>query len=94
MQIIWLSSAQNDLRLIRDFIFAENPQAAKKVSLRLIDKTSMLADMPDMGRSGRVSGTKELVFQDIPFIVVYQLAPDRVEVLHILHTSQKWPDKF
>ncbi len=94
MQIIWLSSAQNDLRLIRDYIFTENPQAAKKVALRLLDKTALLADMPEMGRSGRVNGTKELVFQDIPFIVVYQLATERIEVLRILHTSQKWPDEF
>ncbi|WP_135078556.1 type II toxin-antitoxin system RelE/ParE family toxin [Terasakiella sp. SH-1] len=94
MQIIWLSSAQNDLRLIREYIFKENPQAAKKVALRLLEKTALLADMPEIGRSGRVTGTEELIFQDIPFIVVYQLGPDRVEILRILHTSQKWPDRF
>jgi len=54
----------------------------------------MLADMPEMGRSGRVNGTKELVFQDIPFIIVYQLTTEHIEVLRILHTSQKWPDEF
>jgi toxin ParE1/3/4 len=45
---------------------------------------------PNRGRSGQVSGTREIVLAPLPFVVVYQV-DDEVQVLRILHAAQQWP---
>ena len=50
-----------------------------------------LKDFPNMGRPGRVAGTRELALAPLPFIVVYRVKDDRVEIARVLHGAQRWP---
>lgn len=56
-------------------------------------QASHLQDHPDPGRMGRVRGTRELVIQRTPFILVYRVRArtSRVGVLRVLHGAQQWP---
>ena len=51
----------------------------------------MLIQHPQMGRPGRLRGTRELVISRTPFIVVYRVKGTRIEVIRMLHSSQQWP---
>ncbi len=87
MRIVFLSLAVNDLASIRSYIAADNPDAARRVAARLKKLIQALAAMPNMGKAGRVFGTKELVTPKIgktPYIVVYRVREDRLEILRIL----------
>lgn len=87
MRIVFLSLAVNDLANIRSYIAADNPEAARRVAARLKKLIQGLAAMPNMGKAGRVFGTKELVTPKIgktPYIVVYRVREDRLEILRIL----------
>lgn len=53
-------------------------------------KAGRLVDHPDLGRPGRVSGTRELVAHQ-NYILIYDVAGDRVRVLRVLHASRQWP---
>lgn len=44
-----------------------------------------------MGRKGRLEETRELVIVDTPYIVVYRVKDDKVEILRVLHSAQKFP---
>jgi toxin ParE1/3/4 len=46
-----------------------------------------------MGPVGRVRNTRELVFSNLPYIVVYRLS-DAVDILAVVHTARKWPKAF
>ncbi len=46
---------------------------------------------PELGRPGRVGGTRELVVNRIPFILVYRIESDALQILHFLHGARKWP---
>jgi toxin ParE1/3/4 len=46
------------------------------------------------GRSGRVSGTRELVIPNTPFVVAYAIARDRIVILATYHGAQQWPEAF
>lgn len=43
-----------------------------------------------MGRVGRIRGTRETVLSDISYIIAYRVGED-IEILTIIHTSQRWP---
>ncbi len=46
-----------------------------------------------MGRTRRRPGTREWVIARTPFIVVYRVTRDHIDILRILHHAQKWPLK-
>jgi len=50
-----------------------------------------LAQFPNQGRTGRKSGTRELVLSGSPYIAMYRLHRDAIEILRILHGAQSWP---
>lgn len=49
-----------------------------------------LRAFPNRGRPGRVQGTRELVLTR-PFLAVYEVREEEVQVLRILHGARQWP---
>jgi addiction module RelE/StbE family toxin len=49
---------------------------------------------PEMGRPGRIEGTRELVISRTPYIAAYRIAGDTVRILRVLHGAQQWPDEI
>ena len=74
-------------------IARDDPQAAVAQGERIMVALDHLSQHPEMGRSGRVQGTRELVVGGTPFIVIYRVKPkaQRIEVLRVLHGAQQWP---
>ena len=94
MCVTWHRRARQDLRHIRAQIAAENPQAAQRVAQRILRAVALLAEQPGMGRVGRVSGTREFVITDTPYIAAYQIVEDTLVILRVLHGAQRWPEQF
>jgi toxin ParE1/3/4 len=92
MQVRWSLPAIEDLEHICGWIERENPDAARRVAKIIYDGCGQLKDFPNMGRvSRRISGRRELVFPRLPYIAVYQVKEDAVEISRIFHGAQDWP---
>lgn len=90
MELHWTSEAIQDREAIYDYIEADNPIAALALDELFEEKADRLVDHPDLGRPGRVPGTRELVAHQ-NYILVYDLAGDLVRVLRLLHAARQWP---
>jgi plasmid stabilization system protein ParE len=55
------------------------------------DQIDRLRDMPQIGRAGRVFGTRELIMQDFPFLIVYRVRKEHIQILRLIHQSMKYP---
>ena len=82
------------LRQIGEWIEKDNPPAAQRVIAHISDNVNLLGDQPEIGRLGRVNGTRELVLTGIPYIVAYRIKASGVEIVTVLHASQRWPESF
>lgn len=91
MRLAWSRAARADLLAIADYIELDNPPAARAVLERIDRQVARLVDHPELGRRGRVAGTRELVIVPYPYIVVYRLAGEAVQVLRVLHQRRQWP---
>jgi toxin ParE1/3/4 len=91
MPLRWTTPAADDLYNIVQRIRKDNPSAASKVAAILYDGCAGLKDFPRSGRKGRMDGTRELVFSGLPYIVVYRIQDQIVELLRIYHGAQDWP---
>ena len=92
MQIKWLRKALRNLEQAHAYISKDDPEAARRTVLKIQGAVSQLVEFPFMGRTGRVEGTRELVISNTPYLIIYQVKGDAVEILRILHASRKYPD--
>jgi toxin ParE1/3/4 len=91
MNIVWSPEAAADFAGIVDYIQQQNPSAADRVCHSLYDSINSLENFPNRGRSGRVDGTRELVVASLPYIVVYRVRENGVEIVRVIHGAQRWP---
>jgi toxin ParE1/3/4 len=91
VEIRWSPEAAEDLENIVNRIRRDNPQAARQVAVRLHNSCAGLESFPNRGRSGRIADTRELVLAPLPYIVVYRVKTDAVEIVRIYHSAQNWP---
>ena len=91
-RIRWTALAADDLTHICDYIEQhDGARAARRVALAIVEAIDSLARFPNRGRLGRKTGTRELLFRGFPFIAIYRVGTEVVEINRILHGAQKWP---
>jgi addiction module RelE/StbE family toxin len=91
MTVRWSPEAAADFTAIVEYIRKQNPSAAERVAHTIYDGVASLTSFPKRGRHGRTKGTRELVFSPLPFIAVYRVRAEAVEIARVLHGSQRWP---
>ena len=94
MRIRWTRPALADLEAIGDFIARDNPVAARRIVVSLIASVNALRDHPNLGRPGRLTGSRELVVAGTPYVVPYRVLSDDVEILAVFHGARRWPGGF
>jgi toxin ParE1/3/4 len=91
MEVRWSLEAADDLEGIVRYIRRDNPEVARKVATIVIDAVGDLSTFPKRGQTGRIEGTREMVIAHLPWIAVYRVRNDAVEVIRIYHGAQNWP---
>ncbi len=95
MTPIWSPEAIADLVALRAYIAQDDPKAARRVALHIVhDVETLLPNSPEMGRPGRVPGTREFVIPRAPFIVPYRVVGNTIQILRIYHSARQWPETF
>jgi toxin ParE1/3/4 len=92
--IVWSPRAIEHLTHLRTYIARDNPTAANRIGGTLLAAVERLAKLPNLGRPGRVAGTRELVVPGTPYVIPYRLRSDRLEVVAVFHARQKWPKRL
>ena len=69
----------------------DNPTAARKVAKAIYEACGGLESFPNQGCKGRIRGTRELIIASLPYIVVYRVKEQTVEIARIYHGAQNWP---
>lgn len=66
MIIRWLDEALNDLQDVRFYVSQNNPAAAYRLVKKILIGVERLAEQPEIGRLGRVAGTREVIISNLP----------------------------
>lgn len=91
MKLRWTNLALQDFEQAHDYIMQEDPVSAKRIAQRILDATRRLQQFSRIGRVGEDEDTRELLVQKTPYLLVYSINGDVVELLRVWHTSQ---DRF
>jgi toxin ParE1/3/4 len=92
MLVRWTQPAVDDLTQICEYTDERfGGIQARRAAIALFDGVESLRVLPNRGRPGRRANTRELVVTGLPFLIIYRLHDDAIEVTRILHSAQKWP---
>lgn len=94
MKVRWLRRALENLDDEATYIATDSPRMAAEFVRHLHASAAMLADHPNMGRPGRIAGTRELVVTRFSYILPYRVRNNAIEVLRVFHTARKWPERM
>ena len=92
MKIRWTPTALRDLEALHSHVAEDSPGAAASEVRRILSAAEALSLHPELGRKGRVPGTRELIVP--PYIVAYRTQRLSIEVLVIVHAARRWPEWF
>jgi toxin ParE1/3/4 len=92
MLIRWTKPAVDDLSHVCGYTEEHFGAAqAHRAAVAIYDAADSLQTMPHRGRPGRKPGTLEMVVSRFPFIVIYRVGQEAVEIVRVLHGAQQWP---
>lgn len=92
-QVIFAPQAIERLEAIVRYIAQDNPRAAEKFGLRLIDHAGLLADFPELGRPCHKRDNVRRLWCK-PYWIYYRVQPDKriVEVMEFWHSARREPE--
>ena len=90
----WTPLAVSHLRAVYDYIAGESDVAAEAILERIFSAVEFLERHPDLGRAGRVAGTRELVVSNTPLIGAYRKRVKSLDILAVLHGARRCPENF
>jgi plasmid stabilization system protein ParE len=83
-------AAALDLEEISDYLRFHHPAFSGPTVTKIYDSAKSLKRNPEKGRIGHLVGTRELVLAPLPYVILYSVDLDAVNLLRILHTSRDW----
>jgi addiction module RelE/StbE family toxin len=90
-RIRWSPAAADDLEGILNYLREHHPAMAQATVRRLYDAALSLKQFSNRGRIGQLEGTRELVMTPLPYIIVYGVEAQMVNIFRVIHTSEDWP---
>lgn len=91
MRLRWTTAASADLQSISDYLKEHHPSYRQSTLRKIYTRLKALKHAPYVGRPGIESGSRELFFLSMPYVAVYRVREDTIEVVRIYHTSQARP---
>lgn len=87
MPITYLSLAIQDLSEIRAYLAINYPSIAQQAGRNLRDSINGLVPFPNLGKPGRVFGTRELVIPQVgklSYILICRVQRESIQILRVL----------
>jgi toxin ParE1/3/4 len=91
MRIRWTPAAAADLQHISDYFKDHHPHYRQPTMRKLYEAIRSLRTLPYRGRPGREDGTREILFPPLPYVAVYRVREQSIEVVRIYHSAQDQP---
>jgi toxin ParE1/3/4 len=90
MRVRWTVPAADDLESIKTYLEQHYPEFAEPTVRTIYQRIRALKAAPSQGRPGHRSGTREIALTPLPYVVVYSVGAEAIEILHIYHGAQDW----
>jgi toxin ParE1/3/4 len=88
MNILWSPEATEDLISLRAYCGRRSYYHAAGRAAHHTERRELLPDNPQIGRAGRVPGTREFAIPRTPYIVPYRFQRTTIQILRVYHGAR------
>ena len=88
LEIVWSPLALARLQEVRAFVALDRPDAAERLSTRIVSVVEALRIHPYLVRVGPEPGIRELIIGGTPYSILYRIRGNRLTISTISHASQ------
>ena len=88
--LIWSRSARDDLFAIAEHYREIDPDLPSILLVRITTAPLVLMDQPRLGAPTHVPEVRKWLVRGTPFLLLYAVRPDRVEIRRVVHSSTDW----
>ena len=95
MRVTFHRAARAEARRGKYWFADRDPASPETFQDSLDAAVAQLERFPESGEP-HVEGTRRLVLQTVPYVLIYRVLPDRVRVIAVAHTRQRpgyWNDR-
>lgn len=89
MRVRFLKRAVQDLINIEAYTREHSPRGAARVGERIRKRAYDLAQFPEQGTASEKAGVRQLYVAKTPYMRIYRIKRDEVQIITILHTSNR-----
>jgi toxin ParE1/3/4 len=86
----WSARSLRDLLLIDAFYAQFGPSTAIRVVTAILNTATTLEQHPRMGARGKRARTRHQVVAEYPYIIVYRVRRNAVQIVRVLHQMQRY----
>ncbi|MET3724807.1 type II toxin-antitoxin system RelE/ParE family toxin [Sphingomonas trueperi] len=89
-ELVWTTPAIGDLQAIDTWLSEHrSPDLARRRLAKLRERAEFLIEFPHLGRPGD-KNVRILRAFDTPYVIVYRLKGEKLEILRIRHEREDW----
>jgi toxin ParE1/3/4 len=88
LRLEFARAARDDLFALIEYLAADNVQAAERLYQTIVRAVEHLPLFPEMGRAGRLPGTRELIVPGTPYLLVYLATAEAVTIVAVFHGAR------
>jgi|CXWL01.1.fsa_nt_gi toxin ParE1/3/4 len=89
MQIVWGDAARREFDAAIAFIRSRSPAGAMRVGERILAAVTLLERFPELAPPSRHRELRQLVVPRTPYLVIYRIHENRIEIRAVVHTKQR-----
>lgn len=86
----WTSVALVDLTFVIDYFDDKAPEYAERLGDRAVESGRFLADHPFAGAPIAGSECRKWRIGKSPFLLIYKVLPDSIQILRLRHDRSDW----
>ena len=91
MKLVFVSKAKADLRWFKQYYTNVFPEGKTKADKQFLSILKTLKTNPYIGHpSEALKNTRELIVHNTPFIFLYRVQENRIEILRIIDGRSDW----
>jgi plasmid stabilization system protein ParE len=87
-KVVWRDEALDDLERIDAWLSTHEHAQPATVRTRISGAIGLLERLGDIGRPGQREGTRELSVRLAPYVIVYLVSGQEIEIVAVYHTAQ------
>lgn len=89
IKIVWTKRALLHLKAELEYYGKIDHSLAKELTIEVNNSVKKIADMPGIGRPGKKISIREFILNKYPYVIVYRVRDDILEILAFIHQKRK-----